>query len=99
MAVFVRIVLSLFLNLTELSWIRNFNLVTRERFFATKFFRAFVSGIRDGYYFHFRVSLQSGQMPITHNFSRSDNPDSQLVIILLTHGKARSRGAPTREIV
>jgi hypothetical protein len=39
MAVFVRIVLSLFLNLTELSWIRNFNLVTRERFFATKFFR------------------------------------------------------------
>jgi hypothetical protein len=32
-------VLSLFLNLTELSWIRNFNLVTRARFFATKFFR------------------------------------------------------------
>jgi hypothetical protein len=33
MAVFVRIVLSLFLNLTELSWIRNFNLTRDDALF------------------------------------------------------------------
>jgi len=34
----VRIVLSLFLNLTELSWIRNFNLLVRGKIFAAKIF-------------------------------------------------------------
>ena len=55
--------------------------------FLAKFLRAFVGGIGDGYDLHFRMFLQSRQMPIPYDRAGADDADPQFVIVGPAHLK------------
>jgi hypothetical protein len=54
-----------------------------RQMFVAKFFAAFVSRIRNGDDLDVGMFFQCGQMPLPHDAPRSDDSDSQFVIIFV----------------